>query len=74
MLNEMNQDYEIRSLGLMNQVVCALRSLSIMGGIKNQAPVVQTSDSTIHRINHYPADRVIDFRNTYTLNSDLSGG
>ena len=41
---------------------------------KIQAPVVQTSDSAIHQINHYPADRVIDFRNTYPLDSDLSGG
>ena len=40
----------------------------------DQAPVVQTSDSAIHRINHYPADSVIDFRNTYPLDSDLSGG
>ena len=39
-----------------------------------QAPVVQTSDGAIHRINHYPADSVIDFRNTYPLDSDLSGG
>ena len=39
-----------------------------------QALVVQTSDSAIHRINHYPADSVIDFRNTYPLDSDLSGG
>ena len=39
-----------------------------------QAPVVQTSDSAIHRINHYPADSVIDFRNTYPLDGDLSGG
>ena len=39
-----------------------------------QAPVVQTLDSAIHRINHYPADSVIDFRNTYPLDSDLSGG
>ena len=38
------------------------------------APVVQTSDSAIHQINHYPADSVIDFRNTYPLDSDLSGG
>ena len=38
------------------------------------APVVQTSDSAIHRINHYPADSVIDFRNTYPLDSDLSFG
>ena len=38
------------------------------------APVVQTLDSAIHWINHYPADSVIDFRNTYPLNSDLYGG
>ena len=37
------------------------------------APVVQTLDSAIQRINHYPADSVIDFRNTYPLDSDLSG-
>ena len=38
------------------------------------APVVQTSDSAIHWINHYPADSVIDFRNTYPLDCDLSAG
>ena len=38
------------------------------------ALVVQTLDSAIHRINHYPADRVIGFPNTYPLDSDLSGG
>ena len=43
-------------------------------GFVVQAPVVQTLDSAIHRINHYPADSVIDFRNTYRLDSDLSGG
>ena len=37
-------------------------------------PVVQTLDSAIHGINHYPADSVIDFPNTYPLDSDLSGG
>ena len=41
---------------------------------KHLAPVVQTSDSAVHRINHYPVDSVIDFRNTYPLDSDLSGG
>ena len=41
---------------------------------KHQAPVVLTLDSAIQRINHYPADSVIDFRNTYRLESDLSGG
>ena len=38
------------------------------------APVVQTLDSAIHRINLYPADSVIDFCNTYPLDSDLSAG
>ena len=35
------------------------------------APVVQTLDSAIHRINLYPADSVIDFCNTYPLDSDF---
>ena len=35
--------------------------------------VVQ-KDNAIHRINHYPADSVVYFVNTYLLNSDLSGG
>ena len=43
-------------------------------GERGLAPVVQTLDSAIHRINHYPVDSVIDFRNTYPLDSDLSGG
>ena len=38
------------------------------------APVVQTLDNAIHRINHYPADSVIDFPIIYPLDSDLSGG
>ena len=42
--------------------------------ISDLAPVVQTLDSAIHRINHYPADSVIDFRNTYPLDRDLSTG
>ena len=41
-------------------------------------PVVQRLDNaihrTIHRINHYPADSVVCFVNTYPLDSDLSGG
>ena len=39
-----------------------------------QAPVVQRLDNAIHRINHYPADSVVCFVNTYPLDSDLSGG
>ena len=39
-----------------------------------QAPVVQTLDSAIHRINHYPLDNSIGFASVYPLDSDLSGG
>ena len=39
-----------------------------------QVLVVQTLDNAIHRINLYPVDSVIDFHNTYPLDSDLSGG
>ena len=38
------------------------------------APVVQTLDSAIQRINHYPLDNAIVSRNTYPLDSDLFGG
>ena len=38
------------------------------------AQVVQRVNSTIHRINHYLADIVVCFTNTYPLDSDLSGG
>ena len=32
---------------------------------KARPPVVPILDSAIHRINHYPVDSLIDFRNTY---------
>ena len=40
----------------------------------HQAPVVQTLDSAIHWINHYPLDNSIRFSSVYPLDSDLSGG
>ena len=43
-------------------------------GCEAKAPVVQRLDNTIHRINHYPADSVVCFVNTYPLDSDLSSG
>ena len=42
--------------------------------VPGQAPVVRRVDNAIHRINHYPADSVVCFVNTYPLDSDLSGG
>jgi len=41
--------------------------------IIDQAPVVQTLDSAIHRINHYPLDNSIGFACVYLVDSDLSG-
>ena len=41
---------------------------------KDLAPVVQTLDSAIHWINHYPLDNSIGFASVYPLDSDLSGG
>ena len=41
---------------------------------EDQAPVVQTLDSAIHWINHYPLDNSIGFASVYPLDSDLSGG
>ena len=44
------------------------------GVAKVLARVVRKVDSAIHRINHYPADSVVCFVDTYPLDSDLSGG
>ena len=42
--------------------------------VNNLAPVVQTLDSAIHRINHYPADKCYGTQLRYPRDSDLSGG
>ena len=39
-----------------------------------QAPIVQTLDSAIHRINHYPVDKYYGNQLRYPLDSDLSCG
>ena len=49
---------------------CSLRQFHF----KDLVPVVQTIDSAIRRINHYPLDNSIDFASVYPLDSDLSGG
>ena len=48
-------------------------AVSVKKIVETQAPVVQTLTGAIHRINLYPSDSVIDFRDTYPLDSDLSG-
>ena len=39
-----------------------------------QALVLQTLDSSIYRINHYPADKYYGNQLRYPADSDLSGG
>ena len=39
-----------------------------------QAPIVQTLDSALHRINHYPTEKYCGNQLRYPLASDLSGG
>ena len=56
--------------GLPQKVVCELL-LIVINNFNFLAPVVQTLDSAIHRINHYPVDSVIGFRNTYPLDSNI---
>ena len=40
----------------------------------HQAPFVKKLDNAIHWINLYPVDNFISFPNTYSQDSDLSGG
>ena len=42
--------------------------------LEHQPPVVQTLDSAILWINHYPLDNSIGFASVYPLDSNLSGG
>ena len=51
-----------------------LEVLSRFGLWRDLGLVVQRLDNAIHRINHYLADSVVCFVNTYPLDSDLSGG
>ena len=45
-----------------------------MKNFEHLAPVVQTLDSAIHWIKHYPLDNSIGFASVYPPDSDLSGG
>ena len=50
-----------------------IASCILVTSCKILAPVVQTLDSAIHWINHYPLDNSIGFASVYPLDSDLSG-
>ena len=43
----------------------------IMVTFIHQTPVVQKLDTAMHRINLYPMDNAISFRNTYPLDRDF---
>ena len=50
------------------------REVPVSEGSSYQAPVVRKVDSIIHWISYYQLDSAIGYRNTYPLDSDLSGG
>ena len=54
--------------------MCAVTKYRFLVTNIHLAPVVQTLDSAIHWINHYPLDNSIGFASVYPLDSDLSGG
>ena len=63
---------------LFSDLICQTNDVQVpnlrFGRQRNQAPVVQTVDNAIHRINHYPLDIAIGFAITYPVDSDLSDG
>ena len=63
-------------LSILGKLVLRGTRLLIPAKLRDRdlAPVVQRLDIAIHQINHYPADSVVCFVNTYPLDSDLSGG
>ena len=54
------------SRALIGSILSSIRVLPVC--------VVQKVDNAIHLINHFPADSVVCFVNTYPLDSNLSGG
>ena len=44
--------------------------VKLTSSTKGQARVVQRMDNAIHQINHYPADSVVCFVNTYPLDKN----
>ena len=58
----------------MCQFAAFALSLEQSRDAEQQAPVVQTLDSAIQRINLYPVDKYYGNQLRYPLNSDLSGG
>ena len=66
-------DLEVRGSSLARPVVSLDKKLYSTFSLLNQARVVQTMDSALHRINHYPADTYYENQLHYPLESDLSG-
>ena len=65
---------EVPGSSLAHCVVSLDKELYSTFSLFTQALVVQTLDSAIHRINHYPADKYYGNQLRYPLDSDLSGG
>ena len=67
-------DLEVRDASLTRCFVFLDNELCSTLSLFSQAPVVQTLDNAIHRINHYPADKYYRNQLRYPLDRDLSGG
>ena len=52
----------------------AIKTCWAVSSFEHLALVVQTLDSAIHWINHYPLDNSFGFSSFYPLDTDLSGG
>ena len=66
-------DLEVRGSSLARRVISLDKKLKSTFSLLNQARVVQTMDSALHRINHYPADKYYENQLHHPLESDLSG-
>ena len=65
---------EVRGSSFARRVVSLDKKLYSTFSLLNQARVLQTMDSALHWINHYPADKYYENQLHYPLESDLSGG
>ena len=66
--------HTLRPLQTAKQSVFLRIQVRASNQTKGLAPVVQKLDSTIHRINHYPADTYYGKQLRYQLDSDLPAG
>ena len=68
-------DLEVSDRALEETLGCVLgKAIYFLTASVHHVRVLRKLDNTIHRINHYPADNMVCFANTYPLHSDLACG